>query len=61
MIKKVHLQKKKRERRERSISKSIDIGKKKKSNDDDPVDTKNMLDKIDRKKKFESGDLDTPF
>jgi hypothetical protein len=53
-------ERKKRERRERSISKSIDKGKKKKG-DDDPVDTENMLGNIERKKKFESGDLDTPF
>lgn len=53
-------EKKKRERRERSISKSIDKGKKKKD-DDEPVDTDNMLGNIERKKKFESGDLDTPF
>lgn len=52
--------KKKRERRERSISKSMDKGKKKKG-DDDPVDTDNMLGNIERKKKFESGDLDNPF
>lgn len=50
---------KKRERRERSISKSMDKGKRKK--DEEPVDTDNMLEGIDRKKKFESGDLDTPF
>ena len=55
---------KKRERRERSISKSMDKGRKKKD-DDDPVDTTDMLGDLastnDRKKKFESGDLDTPF
>ena len=52
--------KKKRERRERSISKSIDLGKKK-AEGEDVVDKNNMLDAINRKKKFESGDLDTPF
>ena len=50
---------KKRERRERSISKSIDKGKSKK--DDGPVNTDNMLEGLERKKKFESDDLDTPF
>lgn len=50
---------KKRERRERSISKSIDKGKPKKG--DGPVNTDNMLEGLERKKKFESDDLDTPF
>lgn len=53
-------EKKRRERRERSISKSMDKGIKKPGDGED-VDTDNMLGNVERKKKFESGDLDTPF
>ena len=56
---------KKRERRERSISRSMN---KKKSNPEDEEkveDTSNLLGDLaggeDRKKKLESGDFDTPF
>ena len=52
--------KKRRERRERSITKSMDKGIKK-PGDNEAVDTDNILGNVERKKKFESGDLDTPF
>lgn len=52
--------KKRRERRERSISKSMDKGGKRQGENGE-VDTENMLKNVERKKKFDSGDLDTPF
>ena len=57
---------KKRERRERSISKSMDIGRKKKNKEDEEgVDTTNLLGNLagdnDRKKNLESGEFDNPF
>lgn len=52
--------KKRRERRERSITKSMDKGAKRKSGNEQ-VDTKDILKNVERKKKFDSGDLDTPF